>query len=33
MTTEEQSETENVLLKNKAVQLQVVYNNEFYKHF
>ena len=33
MTTEEQSETEKVLLKNKAVQLQVVYNNEFYKHF
>ena len=33
MTTEEQSETEKVLLKNKAVQLQVVYNNAFYKHF
>ena len=33
MTTEQQSETEKVLLKNKAVQLQVVYNNEFYKHF
>ncbi|KZS21144.1 Uncharacterized protein APZ42_011999, partial [Daphnia magna] len=33
MTTEEQSEYEKVLLKNKAVQLQVVNKNEFYKHF
>ncbi len=33
MTTEEQSEFEKVLLKNKAVQLQVVNKNDVYKNF
>ncbi len=33
MTTEKQSEFEKVLLKNKAVQLQVVNKNDVYKHF